>query len=652
MKHTLLRSLALATIALSSAGLQASMLSPQAALERFLNSNEKSAKRLAPRNSENLTLAFTGYAHKQAVGYVFTSDKGNEFYLLAADDTKPAMLGYGTNFTADNLPPAFSWWLSLVAESDGTADVADHPAIAPLVKTIWGQSAPFYNMCPEQNGKHSVTGCMATSVAQVVNYHRLPAAKGFGTASYIWDNQTLSFDYSSTPFDWDNMLDSYNGEYTDVQANAVAQLMLAIGIGEHMNYSPSESGASSVFISPLLYEHLGFDKGVALMRREYFSAVDWDEMMYAELAAGRPIVYSGQATDGGHSFVCDGYDANGYYHINWGWQSDNDGYFLLSALNPTTQGIGGYEGGYNSHQDAEIGIQPPVEGSEIFLPLYATGGFAYNSTYGGYGFGDDGGYLNYSSAPMTFTPGLKLVAQTTRADEGEEYYVAGKPVTFAGASDDGKLTGHIYYATAPLFSLNPGTYEAYPVAKADGSDNWQKIYVPAADNQSITVRIGNNGVVTYDGSDPDAVNVTTTVTDVKQPTPWTPDEPGIIETTFSNTSSETQTLSLSFNFTNEQTGEYYTIGIWTVPVDPGTVTYNLNFNVDMPKGIYTAYAMNGDNKISDSYTLYVDMETEVASLIGSAEVRYFNLQGMQVSNPQKGCLYIATQGNKVRKVVF
>lgn len=650
MKNNLLRTLMVGAAAVMVVGTQAAPLTPEEALARFENSSDKNIKHIAPAFGQPLSLSYTGSIKGTPVGYVF-SNNSSKYYVLAADDTMPALLGYGSDFTADNLPPAFSWWLSLVAESEGTADLPDHPAIAPMVKTIWGQSAPFFNMCPEVGGKHSVTGCMATSVAQVVNYHRLPAEKGFGSYSYSWNDQTLSFDYSATAFDWDNMLDSYNDEYTETQANAVAQLMLAIGIGENMSYSPSESGATSTYISKLLYENLGFDKGAALMKRDYFSADDWDAMMYGELAAGRPIVYSGQATDGGHSFVCDGYDGNGYYHINWGWQSDNDGYFLLSALNPTTQGTGGYEGGYNSRQDAEIRIQAPVEGSELFLPLYSTAGFAYNSTYNGYGFGEGGGYLNYSSAPMTFTPGLRLVAQAdTRAEDAEEYYVAGNPVTFSGANGT-KLSGHVYFTTAPLFSLEPGTYEAYPVAKLQGSDNWQKIYVPATDNQFITVRLGDNGVVTYDGTDPNDVTVNTKITDIIQPTPWQEGETGTMETTFTNSSSADDTLALSFCFTNTETGQYYEVGTWNVTIEPGTVTYALNFPVNLPKGTYTAYAMNGANKISDTYTMYVDTETEVASLIEQGDVKYFNLQGVPVAHPQKGGIYIVTDGKKAKKVV-
>lgn len=653
MKKSLLRTILGSVAVTMVAGSQATPITPEQALARFEKSSDKNIKHLAPSAGQELSLRFTGNVKGIPVGYVF-ADSSSQYYVLAADDSMPAVLGYGTGVVSDNVPPALEWWLQLCAESDGTADVPTHAAISPMVQTKWNQLGPYYDMCPMDGDSRSVTGCMATSVAQVVHYHRLPAGKGTGVASYTWNNQTLSFDYSSTSFDWDNMLNVYGdrGTYTDVQGNAVAQLMVAIGIGEQMNYSSQESGASSVAISPLLYQHLGFDKGVALMKRDYFSADDWDAMMYGELEAGRPIVYSGQATEGGHSFVCDGYDGNGYYHINWGWSGYYDGYFLLSNLTPSGQGTGGYEGGYNSRQDAEIGIQPPVEGSEIFLPLYATAGFAYNSTYNGYGFGEGGGYLNYSTVPMTFSPGLRLVRQAdTRADESEEYYVAGDPVTFSGASGS-KLSGHVYFSTAPLFSLEPGTYEAYPVAKLDGSDNWQKIYVPAADTQFITVRLGDNGVVTYDGSDPDAVAVTTTITDILQTEMWVTDETGIMQTTFSNTSSAAEDIKLSFVFTNQATGKYYEEGTWNVSIPAGTVTYNLQFEVEMPSGTYSVYAMNGTNKISDTYTMYVDNETSVANLIEQVDVKYYNLQGLPVLNPEKGGIYILTNGKKSQKVRF
>lgn len=83
-------------------------------------------------------------------------------------------------------------------------------------------------------------------------------------------------------------------------------------------------------------------------------------MIEEELKNRRPIIYNGHSVDGGHSFVLDGADGNGYYHFNWGWGGVSDGYFSINLLNPEEQGAGGALGGYNYSQDGMFGVQKPT----------------------------------------------------------------------------------------------------------------------------------------------------------------------------------------------------------------------------------------------------------------------------------------------------
>lgn len=618
MKKTRLRYALSAVMLMAFAVSSAESLTSQQALERFVAEGNSPVKK-SPALKGALKLRYTGYTPaKTAATYIFT-DAADAFYILPANDQLPALLGYGDNINLDNMPPAMQWWLELVAQTETLAATDDHDAISPLVKTEWGQSAPFYNLCPLDNGKRSVTGCVATSVSQVVNYHRLPSGKGFGTHSYSWNNQTLSFDYSSTQFDWENMLDKYYGAtYTDSQATAVATLMYATGVGLNMDYSSSESGAVDSRISSLLYEHYGFDKGVALMLRNYFSASDWDNIIYSELEAGRPVVYGGiTPSGGGHSFVCDGYQGSGYYHINWGWDGTSNGYFLLANLNPSDQGTGSYEGGYNLRQTAVIGIQPPVEGSEIFLPLYANGGFAYSEDYNAFWFGEGYGFFNYSAASMEFYPGLQLIGKAR-----QNYYVSSDLATLSGCNDSGQISGRAYFRVTLPEDLEPGTYEAYPVAKLAGSDTWQKIYVPADDTQYVTIRKGSNGVVTYDGSDPDDITISVTVSSIAQTDEWTTGENGVMAVALDNTGSSASDLALMFKFTNDATSQTYDVGVWSLSVPAGKVNANLQFTVELPAGKYSVYAVDYTykNKISDYYTVYVGVQPTSVSVTPSSVV--------------------------------
>lgn len=247
---------------------------------------------------------------------------------------------------------------------------------APLVKTTWNQGAPYNDLCPQKNGQITYTGCVATSTAQVMNYHQWPP-QGTGTVSYDWNGQTLSMDFGATTFAWNDMLDSYPTATTgtDAQRQAVATLMKACGYALHMTYGLSEDGGSGAYssdIANVLINNFSYDVTARYVQREFYSPEEWEQMIYDNLADIGPAIYGGHGSLGGHSFICDGYDTDGLFHINWGGTSD--GYFRLSALDPPSLGAGGGAGGFNSQQNATLGIRKPQPGSVRPLPYIVCGG--------------------------------------------------------------------------------------------------------------------------------------------------------------------------------------------------------------------------------------------------------------------------------------
>lgn len=224
-----------------------------------------------------------------------------------------------------------------------------------------------------------MTGCVATAMAQVVYYvgkkSGQPAKLSKNIEEYscstVWtDGQIKVSEVTAQTFDYNNMLLSYNGSETEDQKNAVAYLMLCCGASVGMNYANSANGGSSASSSNIptaLKTYFGFDNTTQLVMRSLYSYTNWINLLYHELANNRPILYSGQSSGGGHEFVCDGYDTEDYFHINWGWGGMSDGFFKLSALDPDSQGIGGSSStdGYVSGQDAVIGLQQNGGGGTI-----------------------------------------------------------------------------------------------------------------------------------------------------------------------------------------------------------------------------------------------------------------------------------------------
>lgn len=357
---------------LSAGAMLAAPLTPEEALGR-LDEEGIAGTRAAIR--PQLVKTVTTEQGSPAV-YVFNNE-GEGFMVLSADDAITPVLGYSDTGRFDLTNPQLAYWLGeysrqidYAIQTGATSTRAgitlpNWSAIQPLVKSKWDQDAPYNLDCPydKANGGISYTGCVATAMAQVMNYFKYPA-KGQGENSYTSKelNEQLTLNFSNITFDWDNMLDSYLGGYNQKQAQAVATLMYACGVAVNMDYSRSTvgSGAVSNKITGGVVNYFNYDKGIRYYSRNDYTYTDWATMVYNNLKNVGPIIYNGTGAGGGHSWVCDGYDGNGYFHMNWGWGGMSDGYFLLNALEPGGIGIGGGLGAFNFLQGCVFNMQPPT----------------------------------------------------------------------------------------------------------------------------------------------------------------------------------------------------------------------------------------------------------------------------------------------------
>ena len=320
--------------------------------------------------------------------YVFTPQDNNigGFVIVSGIEEAAPILGFSYTdvFDADQIPPSMRYllgkyqeeieaYLSLSPQERQKRRYATDrrqglpvlsQGVSPMISTRWNQSTPYNNLCPMDGNERSVTGCAATSTAQVMKFYEYPS-HGTGSISYTTETKQIpvSFDFGSTTFEWSRMLNSYSGgNYTSSQATAVATLMAACGAAFKMDYSSESSGAISTDQMSGLIKYLGYDADMALLWRDYMTAEQWHTFILDQINSNHPVLFSGQADDGGHSFILDGYindDAdNPSYHVNWGWGGRYDDYFKVNALEPYGQGIGGSSGGYNAHQQILFGCIP------------------------------------------------------------------------------------------------------------------------------------------------------------------------------------------------------------------------------------------------------------------------------------------------------
>lgn len=321
--------------------------------------------------------------------YVFNMSPAG-FIVLANEQKTQAILGYSTENTAEETNPAFDAWLdnykrqinyirkhdeiiasaknsqewnvlssadfsresyqnnAKMANGGGSGGGMNTMSVSPLLTTTWDQGAGYNYYCPTSGGMQAITGCVATAMAQVMRYHNHPTY-GNGSHSYVeaanYNSNnvlttasygTLSANFGTTTYDWANMPNSASGASPLVQRQAIGRLMSHAGISVDMDYSPSSSGASTPATADAMADYFHYTNGGYLDRSLYITAT-WKAILKGGLDASKPIVYRGRnnGPNGyGHAWVCDGYDANDYFHMNWGWSGSSNGYFSVDDLTP------------------------------------------------------------------------------------------------------------------------------------------------------------------------------------------------------------------------------------------------------------------------------------------------------------------------------
>jgi len=279
--------------------------------------------------------------------------EGLGFVVVSNDDSVTDIVGYSKE-SFSVIPPAMEWFINTVDNNmqemtkSGVLYAPIPPStefpesVEPLLKSTWDQGKPYNILCPGGNGSSTrlyPTGCVATALSQIMYYHKYPEV-GIGEHQYSFQPESgvgriISANFGETHYDWTNMLDDYSKGYTDEQANAVATLMLHCGVAVEMGYTASGSGAYGQEACLGIKKFFGYNKNARLYTRDYYTAELWMEMIFKELNLKRPIYYDGLSEGGGgHAFIIDGYDKDGFVHVNWGWGGNSNGFFDIALLNP------------------------------------------------------------------------------------------------------------------------------------------------------------------------------------------------------------------------------------------------------------------------------------------------------------------------------
>lgn len=327
-------------------------------------------------NTISETVPFTNPENSSITDWYAISFSEGGFILISAEDRAVPVLGYNQTgrFSTQNMPDNIRFFLneyhSEIVHLRNTLNIAAHPSwqavrngdfseflpnrpVAPLLTTTWDQNWPYNSLCPTDNqgpGNHVYAGCGATTMGQIMKYWAYPT-QGVGSHSYTHATYgMLSANFGATTYNYASMPNSL---WFTANTN-ISTLLYHCGVALNMDYAPDGSGASVSAVRPAFINFFNYETTAQTVYKNGYTATSWDNTLKAELDGGRPIFYFGTDTsNGGHAWVCDGYQGTNYFHMNWGWSGSSNGYFYCTNLNPS-----GYA--FNSNQGAVIGLRPPA----------------------------------------------------------------------------------------------------------------------------------------------------------------------------------------------------------------------------------------------------------------------------------------------------
>ena len=484
----------------------------------YVNTSKKDAQNIKTRAAATAT---------QQPYYIFNDEAGKGFVVIAGDDKMGKVLAYSKEASIDmtNLNPEARYLFdtyrqvyeelsknkTLTTRAGAATKAAD--AVQPLLKSKWGQDYPYSKQT------RYMTGCVATAVAQVMYYHKWPA-QGKGQESYTvkFDNTVRSADFTKSHYDWDNMLLDYNRRnITTKQEDAVALLMNDVGIATNMQYTDRASGTQSYMAERALRNY--FDYDAAMVTRSYEGVDNFIEIVKEELRNGFPLYISGDSkTGGGHAWVCDGFDEEDRFHMNFGWNGQANGYYSLATLNVTSTGseFNGAQHSFNRRLHV-IAIHPNKPGTPKI-----DADIAYQSPNINFDYGSDmafvgdapttlsatakvmySRFINQSQSELVGDIGLgiydqegKLVKVTPYGQDGRKIFTKDRFVFNEGKWVSGGVIDDKITFTLDFTTLTDGIYSLYPIAARTQEDGTLGAWARMKKAPRIVMKV-KNGNISY-----------------------------------------------------------------------------------------------------------------------------------------------------------
>ena len=638
MRNLFLRGIAFAAFATSFLPNNAEVVSPSQALQvarQYVQVNRQDRLRIQALSTQHKKKSQKPVPHPY---YLFNDARGNGFVLVAGDDAMGQILAYSDEQPLDTLQdnPGVQYLMSAYRQYFSAIQHKEIPSSTPsaglgyfsakargknknritavvkpvhrMLESLWGQQSPYNLLMPEfDQGKDELikapTGCVATALAQLMYYHKWPE-QGNGTKSYTTrtKNLTLAADFSSSHYDWKAMSPRYKAtDNTSAGAKAVALLMRDAGYACEMDYTPRSSGALDAKAAQALEQNFGYD--AVLLRQKKMGKDDFIQTLREEISNGYPLYLAGseQGEPAGHAWVVDGYDANGLFHMNFGWNGLANGYYSLYAIAPTATGdeFGGKR--YNFSYDLEAIIAHPHRNNINTLPakfrdkriditVYKNSFFKLN---------DNAPHVSPKNLPLQLKLGvIANYGKDFIGKIGVAVYNQRQQVVRLDWIDEEFSLKHLRVITSPysfsinLSSLPDGQYTMVPVVQDQQTEN-KNDFVKITNFPTLDVQISDQNLTVYSQNSAEArFSWEASPTATKELYPGTS---ATLHCAISNLSGQNLTGKVRLSFLNAAQQEVYTTETQTdaLSVDAfgiAIVRVPVSLSSDIVPGTYTVAA--------------------------------------------------------------
>lgn len=425
--------------------------------------------------------------------YVF-SDTVNKkgFVILAADDMCEGVIGYSEkgSFDSQNMPGALKMLIKSNRLKKQAVGIQDKNAIAPLLSTKWNQTEPYNIITQTRLGILYPMGCVGTALAQIVNYYKYPA-KPVGSKSYYWTSgmKDIDVDFSEFTFDYDNLIDDYQtGEPTEGQIKAVNDMMYCCATAVESDWDKAITLANDNKVPDAMQAHFGYSEYLSKINSTHFSIEEWSELLYSQLSKGLPVLICARLASTyqiGHAIICDGYDGDGFFHINWGWGGNYDGYYNIASLYTADPEVDFSTEGYGTDQVMYINLFPQT--LEVAPEVVCTSS-VFKASYN----------ENLNCLWITCNPSLRYSTQDLEYGVKFEDVNTGN-IIFADKGTYGNIYTDGWNQLIPE-NLPDGTYKITPAFYICETNTWKDIHTNL-NNRIYYLDVAGNNFNVYASSD-------------------------------------------------------------------------------------------------------------------------------------------------------